>query len=55
MDDLQTAVFTAGQKLNILTGYSDIESLKKAIEAQGTRSSQLDMLSSSLVLCNGPC
>jgi hypothetical protein len=35
MDDLQTAVFTAGQKLNVLTGYSDIESLKKAIEAQG--------------------
>jgi sensitive to high expression protein 9 len=35
MDDLQTAVFTAGQKLNILTGYSDIERLKKAIEAQG--------------------
>ncbi|KAA8901447.1 Mdm33 family-domain-containing protein [Sphaerosporella brunnea] len=34
MDDLQTAVFTAGQKLNVLTGYSDIESLKKAIEAQ---------------------
>lgn len=34
MDDLQTAVFTAGQKLNILTGYSDIERLKKAIEAQ---------------------
>jgi len=36
MDDLQTAVFTAGQKLNILTGYSDIETLKKAIELQGT-------------------
>jgi sensitive to high expression protein 9 len=35
MDDLQTAVFTAGQKLNVLTGYSDIESLKKNIEAQG--------------------
>lgn len=35
MDDLQTAVFTAGQKLNILTGYSDIETLKKAIDALG--------------------
>jgi sensitive to high expression protein 9 len=35
MDDLQTAVFTAGQKLNILTGYADIESLKKSIEQQG--------------------
>jgi len=35
MDDLQTAALTAGQKFNILTGYSDIETLKKAIESQG--------------------
>ncbi|KAF8248897.1 hypothetical protein K440DRAFT_471794, partial [Wilcoxina mikolae CBS 423.85] len=34
MDDFQTVVFTAGQKLNVLTGYSDIETLKKTIEAQ---------------------
>lgn len=35
MDDLQTAVFTAGRRLNDLTGYSDIETLKRAIEKQG--------------------
>ncbi|KAI5809352.1 Mdm33 family-domain-containing protein, partial [Pyronema omphalodes] len=34
MDDLQTAVFTAGQKLNDLTGYTEIEALKRAISAQ---------------------
>ncbi|KAI5795595.1 Mdm33 family-domain-containing protein [Geopyxis carbonaria] len=34
MDDLQTALFSAGQKLNDLTGYSDIETLKKSIEQQ---------------------
>ncbi|KAI5842960.1 Mdm33 family-domain-containing protein [Morchella snyderi] len=33
MEDLQIAVFTAGQKLNVLTGYSEIEALKKSIEA----------------------
>lgn len=36
MEDLQVAVFTAGQKLNVLTGYSEIESLKKQIENLGT-------------------
>jgi hypothetical protein len=35
MEDLQIAVFTAGQKLNVLTGYSEIEALKKSIEALG--------------------
>lgn len=35
MDDLQTAMFSAGQKLNEITGYSDIEALKKSIEQQG--------------------
>ncbi|RPB05910.1 hypothetical protein L873DRAFT_1660397 [Choiromyces venosus 120613-1] len=34
MDDLQTAMFSAGQKLNEITGYSDIEALKKSIEQQ---------------------
>ena len=37
LDELQTAVFSAGQKLNILTGYSDIEALKRSIETLGTR------------------
>lgn len=36
MDDLQSNVFLAGQKLNDLTGYSSIERLKKDIERQGT-------------------
>lgn len=36
MEELQVAVFTAGQKLNVLTGYSEIESLKKQIENLGT-------------------
>ena len=35
LDNFQTTLFSAGQKLNVLTGYSDIESLKKSIEAQG--------------------
>ena len=35
MDDLQTAMFSAGQKLNEITGYSDIEALKNSIEQQG--------------------
>ncbi|PWW77753.1 hypothetical protein C7212DRAFT_292704, partial [Tuber magnatum] len=34
MDDLQAAMFSAGQKLNEITGYSDIEALKKSIEKQ---------------------
>lgn len=36
MDHLQTAMFTAGQKLNEITGYSEIEALKKSIEQQGS-------------------
>ncbi|KAL7269714.1 sensitivity to high expression protein she9 [Rhizina undulata] len=34
MDDLQSAVFTAGQRLNDLTGYADIDTMKKNIEQQ---------------------
>lgn len=36
MDNLQSNVFVAGQRLNDLTGYSSIEALKKDIHAQGT-------------------
>lgn len=36
MDNLQSNVFVAGQRLNDLTGYSSIEALKKEIESQGT-------------------
>ncbi|KAG0134260.1 Mdm33 family-domain-containing protein [Tuber indicum] len=32
MDDLQAAMSRAGQKLNEITGYSDIEALKRSIE-----------------------
>ena len=35
MDNLQSNVFIAGQRLNDLTGYSAIEALKKDIEEQG--------------------
>ena len=35
MDDLQSNIFIAGQRLNDLTGYSGIEALKKEIEDQG--------------------
>ena len=35
MDNLQSNVFLAGQRLNDLTGYSGIEALKRDIEAQG--------------------
>ena len=35
MDNLQSNVFIAGQRLNDLTGYSGIEALKKDIEQQG--------------------
>ncbi|KAK9480350.1 Mdm33 family-domain-containing protein [Lipomyces japonicus] len=34
LDEIQTYIFTAGKTLNDLTGYSDIEKLKKAIEHQ---------------------
>ncbi|KAK6497657.1 sensitivity to high expression protein she9 [Arthrobotrys musiformis] len=34
LDHLQAAIFTAGQKINDLTGYSGIEALKKEIELQ---------------------
>lgn len=36
MDNLQSNVFVAGQRLNDLTGYSSIEALKQQIHAQGT-------------------
>jgi sensitive to high expression protein 9 len=36
MDNFQTHVFTASQRLNDLTGYSGIEALKKEIERQET-------------------
>ena len=35
MDNLQSNIFIAGQRLNDLTGYSGIEALKKEIEDQG--------------------
>ena len=35
MDNLQSNIFIAGQRLNDLTGYSGIEALKKDIEQQG--------------------
>lgn len=35
MDNLQSNVFVAGQRLNDLTGYSSIETLKKDIHFQG--------------------
>lgn len=38
MDNLQSNVFVAGQRLNDLTGYSSIEALKKEIESQGMSS-----------------
>ena len=39
MDNMQTNIFFAGQRLNDLTGYSGIEILKKEIEEQGIFSS----------------
>lgn len=35
MDNLQSNIFVAGQRLNDLTGYSAIEALKKDIQLQG--------------------
>ena len=35
MDNVQSNIFIAGQRLNDLTGYSGIEALKKEIEEQG--------------------
>lgn len=35
MDNLQSNIFVAGQRLNDLTGYSEIEALKKEIHTQG--------------------
>ncbi|KAJ6037179.1 hypothetical protein N7540_001458 [Penicillium herquei] len=37
MDNVQSNVFVAGQRLNDLTGYSGIEALKKEIHSQETR------------------
>lgn len=39
MDNLQSNVFVAGQRLNDLTGYSAIETLKKDIQTQGKKDS----------------
>ena len=39
MDNIQSNIFTAGQRLNDLTGYTGIEALKKEIEQQGSPSS----------------
>lgn len=36
MDNIQANVFVAGQRLNDLTGYSAIETLKRDIQTQGT-------------------
>ena len=36
MDNVQSNIFIAGQRLNDLTGYSGIETLKKDIEEQGS-------------------
>lgn len=36
MDNIQSNVFVAGQRLNDLTGYSGIEALKNEIHSQGT-------------------
>lgn len=35
MDNVQSNIFFAGQRLNDLTGYSGIEALKRDIEEQG--------------------
>jgi sensitive to high expression protein 9 len=35
MDNVQSNIFVAGQRLNDLTGYSAIEALKKDIQLQG--------------------
>ena len=37
MDNLQSNIFVAGQRLNDLTGYSSIEALKKDIHTQGMK------------------
>lgn len=37
MDNLQSNIFVAGQRLNDLTGYSAIETLKNHIHSQGMR------------------
>ena len=37
MDNLQSNIFVAGQRLNDLTGYSAIEALKREIHTQGMR------------------
>jgi sensitive to high expression protein 9, mitochondrial len=37
MDNLQSNIFLAGQRLNDLTGYSGIEALKRDINEQGNR------------------
>ena len=48
MDNVQSNIFIAGQRLNDLTGYSGIETLKKDIEQQGR--SVVDPLSATTML-----
>lgn len=50
MDNLQSNVFVAGQRLNDLTGYSSIETLKNEIQHQGMSPSYLHLLSSPRIM-----
>jgi sensitive to high expression protein 9 len=43
MDNLQSNVFVAGQRLNDLTGYSSIEALKNDIQFQGVSPAELQL------------
>lgn len=45
MDNLQSNIFVAGQRLNDLTGYSSIEALKREIQNQGTNTMPFDAIS----------
>lgn len=49
MDNLQSNVFVAGQRLNDLTGYSSIEALKNEIQHQGMSRSYLHLSFSNSV------
>jgi sensitive to high expression protein 9 len=44
MDNLQSNIFTAGQRLNVLTGYSSIEQLKGDIKTQGRKEKWLTVI-----------
>ena len=47
MDNLQSNIFIAGQRLNDLTGYSGIEALKKDIELQGSSNPNYPLVTST--------